>query len=91
MTALSPDAQHVAGRLAEVVAGNSDEVVSLVVPYQSQPGRIAAINTFDRVVAELRAAGWQLETRIDRAPNGEAYSIEPLSRPDPEDPPNQED
>lgn len=77
-TALPPSTHEIAVGLAECDPG---EVLALLIPYQRQDDRARAINHFDGVVRQLRAAGWELRTAIDRCPEGEAYSIEPVRPP----------
>lgn len=73
-----PSGADVAAELGTCEPG---EAMALLIPYQRQDHRALAINHFDSIVRELRAAGWELRTGIDRFPDGEAYSIEPVARP----------
>lgn len=76
------DVHEEATTVADQLTGlEADEVISWLVPFQQQPGRRAALDRFNRVVGELRARGWQLRVYVERAPNGEAYCIEPIASP----------
>jgi hypothetical protein len=82
MTPLSPDALEMDGALRGLAAG---EVMALPIAYA--PGnaseRARLLDQFGRIVAELRDAGWSLDTHVRRPPNGEVFAIEPTGPPPP--------
>jgi hypothetical protein len=80
---LSPAAQ---GALDHITAPDAepDAVMTLVVPFGVSPSdRARLIDEFSSVVAELRQAGWTVNTTTNRAENGEALTlgIEPRATP----------
>jgi hypothetical protein len=78
MTIIAPDAAAIDEQLRTLP---EDEVLALLIPYQRQHDRARAINHFDQIVAQLRAAGWSLKTGIHRKPDGEIFAIEPIAAP----------
>jgi hypothetical protein len=73
MTALSAGAKLALDRLLEMEAG---EVLAVPLPHGlSAAERQHELDTHQAVVAELRAAGWPIETERYGSDNGEVLTI----------------
>jgi hypothetical protein len=60
----------------------ADEVYALLVPFQPrQDDRARALDHYADVVAELREAGWELETGVRPTPTGDALWLAVIARP----------
>lgn len=75
---LSIHAQQLEAMLIDCEEG---EVASMILPFDPSVDRPRSLDRHSRAVAELRGAGWHLNTRVDRADNGEVLSVEVVAAP----------
>lgn len=66
---------------AELSALGPDEVMAFLVPHQAQGDRARALDHHGAVLAELRAAGWELATGVKHTPTGDAFWLAVIARP----------